>query len=79
MSPALDDAAFLHDDNEVGVFNCRQAVGDDEGSPSTHQSVHGFLDYDLSSCVDAGSSLVEYEHRRVLDHGPGNGEKLLLA
>ena len=76
---SLDDVAVLHDEDEVSVFDGGQPVGDDEAGPAGGQGVHGLLDEDFGPGIDVAGRFVEDEHRRVLGHGAGNGNQLLLS
>ena len=44
----LDNVAVVHHEDEVGIADRRQAVGDDEARPPLHEVVHRLLDQDLS-------------------------------
>ena len=79
MAAVLDDVALLHDQNEVGVADGGQTVGDDEAGAVFRQPVHGPLGDEFCPGVHGGGGLVQNEHGTVLDHGPGNGEQLLLS
>ena len=78
MRAAFDDVAVLHDEDEVGVFDRRQTVGDNEAGAVFRQLIHGALDEQLRARVDRAGRLVEDEHGRVLEHGAGDGQQLLL-
>ena len=43
-----------------------------------HQPVHGVLDQHLGAGVEAGGGLVEHQHGRVGQRGPGQRHELLL-
>ena len=44
VAAALDDAAVLKDDDDIGVLDRGEPVGDDEDRPPAHQRVHTLLD-----------------------------------
>ena len=79
MRAALNDVAVLHDKDKVGVFNCRQAVGNDEACAVFRELIHGALDQKLCARIDGAGRLVQNQHGRVLEHGAGDGQQLLLA
>ena len=79
MCSALDDAAVLQNDDQVGVADGREAVGDDQGSTPTHQARECVLDEPLAFRVEGGSGFVEDEQGRILEHGPGDGDALPLS
>ena len=78
MCALLDDIAVLHHEDEVRVFDRREAVGYDEARAVLRQCIHGPLRQELRAGIDGGRRLIENEHRAVLHHGAGNGEQLLL-
>ena len=43
MIPLFDDVAVLHHDDEIGVADRREPVGDDEARPVPAQGGHGLL------------------------------------
>ena len=49
-----------------------------KGGAVLHELVHGRLDLLLGAGVHGGGGLVQDEHGLVGDHGPGDGELLLL-
>ena len=61
----FDDAAVVEDDDEVGIADSGEAVGDDECGAPLHQSVHAPLYEGLRAGVDAAGGLVEDEHRGI--------------
>ena len=75
----FDDAAFFHDDDDVGVANRGQAVRDDEGRAALAQGVHGLLDVHLGAGIDRRGGLVEDEQRRLSQEGTRDGDELALA
>ena len=48
----FDDVAFVHDKNQVGILDCGEAVGDDEGRFVLHKHFEGLLDFDFRTSVD---------------------------
>ena len=74
MRALLDYASVVHYEDEVGVADCGEPVGDDEVGSTRHQGVHGPLDQHLCSRVHAACGLVEDEDRGVGEHGAGYGQ-----
>ena len=70
---------MIQHNDDIGVFDGGQAVGDDEHRPAVHQGVHALLDDGLRAGVDGGGGLVQDHHRRVRHGGPGDGQQLPLA
>jgi hypothetical protein len=79
VGPRLFDVPAFEIEDLAGVPDGRKPVGDDEGGPPFHQGVHRFLDVEFVPRIHRGDGFVEDEHRGVLGHGPGYGEKLLLT
>jgi hypothetical protein len=52
VRPLLDDPAVLQDDDQVGVPNRGEPVGDDEGRPAREQEPQRTLDLALGTDVD---------------------------
>jgi hypothetical protein len=40
---ALDDLAMIDDDDQVGVADCRQPVGDHNARPALHSKIESLL------------------------------------
>ena len=79
MSSPFDDFSFMEDTNQVGIFDGRQAVGNDQHSPARHQLAHCTLDQGLVFRVDVGGGLVQHHDGRVRDDRARDGYPLLLA
>ena len=79
MGASLDDAALFQYHDAVAVSHGGKPVGNDEGGASMHEPVHALLDDLLCPGIDGAGGLIQDEHRRVCDSGPGNGKKLALA
>ena len=75
----FNDGAVFHDEDEIGIANSRQAVGDDEGGAICAQCVHRFLDEYLSAGIDRRGGFVENEQRGLGQKRTGNGDELALA
>ncbi len=54
-------------------------MGDDDRRPPLHQPVQRLQHQGLALRVERAGRLVEDEHRRVAQHGPGDGNPLSLA
>ena len=79
VAAALDDAAVLKDDDDIGVLDRGEPVGDDEDRPPAHQRVHTLLDNGLGTGVDGGGGLIEDHDRGIGHSGPGDAQQLPLA
>ena len=79
MGALLNDPALLEDDNQVGVADCGQPVGNDKGGPALHQAVHTVLDDLLGPGINGAGRFIQNQDRRIRDGGPGNGKELPLA
>ena len=79
MGALLDDRAVLHHQDQVGVADRGQPVGDDEAGPVRAQRGHRLLHQHLGAGVDRAGRLVEDQQRRVGEERPGDGDQLLLA
>ena len=71
-------AVFQHED-QVGVADDGQAVGDDESRPALDELAERLADEVLGLSVDAGGRVVEDKDGRVDQQRAGDGHALLLA
>ena len=56
----LNNIAIHHDKDHIGILNGRQAVSNDEASPSLHELIKGILNQDLSPSIeDVASSKIK--------------------
>src|SRR3989344_1146056 len=76
-APLGDDAVFKHQD-EVSLAHGREPVGDDEGSPASHELIERGGNIPLRFCIKGGGGLIEYQDARVAQHRARNGYPLLL-
>ena len=79
MGALFEHVSVLQHQDQVGVFDGGQPVGNDEGGAVLHQLVHGVLDLQFGAGIHAAGGLVQNEHGLVGDHGPGDGQLLLLS
>ena len=75
----FNDATVVEHDNQVGIADGGQAVGNDKGGAPLHDGVHASLDELLRAGVDTTGSLVENEHARVSHGSSCDGQKLTLT
>ena len=75
---ALNDIAVFHDENAIGIPDGRETVGYHKAGTSLGERIHRFLYLLFGSGIDTARRFVQYDERRILDHGARNGEKLLL-
>ena len=59
MRAALDDPPVIHHQDQIGIADRAQAVGDDESRPPLQQTQQRLLNMDLRARVDAASRLIE--------------------
>src|SRR5215212_8901926 len=79
MSALGDNFAFIQNDNFVGVDHRADALCDDEGRASPHESIECFLDLRLRIEVNTGGRVIQDENARVEEQGAGNSNALLLS
>ena len=63
MITALDDLSILQNHDGVSVPHSGEAVGDHEGSPFRHQTVHALLDMLFRSRIDGARRFIEDQDR----------------
>ena len=79
MRAVLDNLAVLEHDDQVGVADRRQAMGDHERGAVGEQRPQRLLDRPLRPDVDRRRRLVEDEDARVGEQGAREGDELALA
>ena len=79
MGALLHHVPLVHHQDPVGIADGGEAVGDHEAGLPLHQLAHGPLDFPLGGGVDVAGRLVQDQHRRIVEHRPGDGQKLLLS
>ena len=78
MSPLLHNVAVIQHQNEVGVHDGAEPVGDDEAGSPLHQLVHGLLHQYFRPGVHVGGGLVQNQQRTTCQQRTGDGQQLLL-
>ena len=63
MITTLDDLSVLQNHDGVGVPHCGKTVGDHEGGPFCHQTVHALLDVLFRSRIDGARRFIEDQDR----------------
>ena len=62
----LNDVTVADDQDQIGVANSAQAVGDDEAGFALHQLVHGFLDEHFGAGVNRASGFIQNRNTTLL-------------
>ena len=70
--------AFHHQDS-VCIDHCRQSVRYDQDSAILEAALELLLDEVVRLQVDVGCGLIQHEHLRFSNYGPGQAEQLLLS
>ncbi len=79
MLALLHDVAVVHHQDQVGVADGGQAMGDDEAGAALHQGVHRLLDQHLGVGIHRTGGFVQDQDRGVGQDGAGDGQQLHLA
>ncbi|MNF66900.1 hypothetical protein D3C84_487010 [compost metagenome] len=79
VGAALDDLALVHHQNQVGFFDGRQAVSDDQRGATFHDLVQRRLNMALGFGVEGRGGLVEDQQWRVFQQCPRNRQALTLT
>ena len=79
MITALDDLSVLQNHDGVGVPHGGETVGDHEGGPFCHQTIHALLDVFFRSRIDGARRLIEDQDRRLGYRRSRDIKKLSLA
>ena len=67
-----------HED-QIGIGDGRQAMGDDEGGAALAERIERLLDAALGFGVEGAGCLVQDQDRRVLQNGTGDRKALTLT
>ena len=73
------EAAFVEDEDAVGVLDGAEAMGDDERGAAAEEAVERFADQEFGFGVDAGGGFVEDEEARIVSQGAGEIDELALT
>ncbi len=79
MGAVLYDVSLLQHHDLVGIPYRGEAVGDDEGGASGHQTVHAVLHKLFCAGVNGAGGLVQDQHRRIRNGGSRNAQELPLT
>ena len=72
VSTRFYDFAFVHDTDEVGVFDGRQTVRDDQRRAIFHQVFESLLHQTFRFGVEGRCRFVEAKDRWVFEYGAGD-------
>src|ERR1700683_2104393 len=72
-------AAFVEDEDAVGVLDGAEAVCDDERRAAAEQTVQSLANLEFGFGVYAGGSFVEDQEARIVSHGAGEIDELALT
>ena len=81
MRATFDDFALLHDEDDVGVTDCGEAMSDADHclQAGLDELIERLLDQVFALGVECGSGLIEQEDLWLPDECPSNGDSLLLT
>src|SRR5579863_1440239 len=79
MGALFAEAAFVEDEDAVGVLNGAETMRDDERCAADEQTVERFADQEFGLRVNAGSCFVENEEARIVCEGAREIDELPLA
>lgn len=79
MGAGFGDFAVADDEDEVGIADSGEAVGDDEGGAAAHEGVEGVLDEAFAFGIEGAGGFVEDEDGGIAKDGAGDGDALTLA
>ena len=79
MLSLLHDLPVIHDQDLVRVFNGLEPVGNHDHGLVLCQGFDRLHELIFIFRVNIGRCLIQEDHRRILHHGPGNGDALPFA
>ena len=78
MGAVLHYPAPVHHVDHIGRDDGRQSVGYDHGGAVTHERLQRRLYVTLAGRIQRRSCLVQYQHARLMQYHPGDGQALPL-
>ena len=75
----LGNPPLVQHNDEVGVPDCAQTMGNGDRGALGGQTRDGLLDEVLGFGIDRGGRLIENQNWRVFEYRPGNRQTLLLT
>ena len=78
MAAVLDQLAVLQTEDDVGVLDGGEPMGDGDGRPALRGPLEGVLDQPLGLGVQRRGRLVQDQDRGVLQEDARDGQPLLL-
>ena len=79
MGALFAEAAFVEDQDAVGVLNGAEAMSDDQRGAAGEKAIERVADEQLGFGVDAGSGFVEDQEARIVREGASEIDELALA
>ena len=70
---------MIQNQNLIGILQGGNTVGDDENGVVAFQVFQLFLYVGFRFHIHSGRGVIQYEDRRILQQGTGQGDTLLLA
>lgn len=77
--PCLYDLPILEHIDDIGMFDRRESVCDDDRRLSLHERLERFLYLFLGDIIQSARRLIEYEYLRILQKESCDRESLLLS
>src|SRR6267142_2009389 len=79
MRALFAEAAFVEDEDTIGVLDGAEAMRDDQRGAAAEQAVEGIADLQLGLGVHAGGGFVEDKEARIVREGAREIDKLALT
>jgi len=79
MRAYLGNAAFIQNQDTIGLEDGRKPVRDDDGGAVLHQAIERLLYQGFAFGIERRCRFVEKQDRGVLQQRSGNGDPLTLA
>src|SRR5712664_421203 len=79
MRALFAEAAFVEDEDTIGVLDGAEAMRDDQRGAAAEQAVEGIADLQLGLGVHAGGGFVEDKGARIVREGAREIDKLALT
>ena len=79
MTATVDDLAFIHDHDFIGIHDGRESMSNDNSRSFPHDLCERLLHMPLAFCIECTGGFVEQQQLGINQNGPCQRQPLALA
>ena len=79
VAALLDDASFVKDNDDIGIFDSGQTVSDDDGGFVVHKFVQSILHQIFRNGIKCAGGFIKDKDGGIFQNGTGDGKALFLT